>query len=213
MNKFYIFLALLYLPFQSHAQKYTPLELSVEQAFSKYQTSVMADDKEWPKNFTDSNSIAYYTQLLSLIKEADSTQLMKENHSKIISVLYARYLAPAGKFSSIHNAYELIYFLSQDVTKRSLAGIVVRDINVDDSTAVVYTSLPDNNDLVPYTFVLQQNGDWKLYLIADFDNIEIAIASPEFQSQFGSDKPKVIENIVRANGWNSTNKNLWLPQP
>jgi hypothetical protein len=214
MNRIYLLFFLIYLPFQVSAQKEilnNDIEL-VSKTFVAFKSSVENDDKDWPKKFVDSSSVVYYAQLLTLIKEADSTQLMEQSHSNILTVLYARYLSKKGDFSTIKNPYDLIYYLGNPVFQKQLEGVVVRDIKVSGPTAIVYTSITEKTEYIPYDFILQ-NNNWKLYLLSDSESMEKIFSSHEFKSQYGSNKADVIKNIIHVNGWDSTKKNIWLPQP
>ena len=126
MNRIYILFTLIYLPFLVQAQS-SQTDLRIEQAqqtFAEFQTSVNNDDKEWPKKFIDSSSAAYYSNLLYLIKEADSTRLVEEKHSTILIVITARLFAKEGAYTSIKNPYDLIYFLNHTMTKNKLDSLV-----------------------------------------------------------------------------------------
>lgn len=214
MNRIYFLLLFIYIPFQVSAQSDQPNSdiALVSKTFTDFKTSVQKENKDWPEKFVDSNSVLYYAQLLTLIKEADSTQLMEQSHSNILTVLYLRYQAKNGDFSSIKNPYDLIYYLGHPLFQKQLEGIVVRDIKISGATAIVYTSITEKTEYIPYDFILQDNK-WKLYLLKDTENMENAFLSREFQALYGSDKSTVIKNIIHVNGWDSTNKNIWLPQP
>lgn len=214
MNRIYFLLLFIYIPFQVSAQSDQPNSdiALVSKTFTDFKTSVQKENKDWPEKFVDSNSVLYYAQLLTLIKEADSTQLMEQSHSNILTVLYLRYQAKSGDFSSIKNSYDLIYYLGHPLFQKQLEGIVVRDIKISGATAIVYTSITEKTEYIPYDFILQDNK-WKLYLLKDTENMENAFSSREFQALYGSDKSTVIKNIIHVNGWDSTNKNIWLPQP
>jgi type III secretory pathway component EscR len=214
MKSLYILILLLYLPFQIQAQKTNsnPLIENVKQTFTEFQTSVLKGDKEWPNKYVDANSIQYFDHILQLIHQADSAQLMEEKYATILTVLYTRYLIPNEKISTIKNSYDLIYYLNTSVIKINLENTVIKDIKLDKKTAIVFTSITEEKEFMPYYFSLQNDG-WKVNLIIDNENFEQSFTREEVMNSYGGTKEKIIESIVHERNWDNSDKNIWQPIP
>lgn len=213
MKKLYPLLIFLYLPFQIQAQSIhsKPVD-QVKQTFMAFQSSIRKDDMDWPNKYVDSNSIQYFDHVLDLIHQADSVRLMEENYSTIFTVLYARYLIPKEKISSIKNSYNLIAHLNTSIIKKNLEDIVIRDIKIERGKAIIYTSLVGESEYIPYYFNLQKDA-WKINLIIDNDKFEQAFTRPEVIESYGGTKEKIIEKIIHERNWDNSDKNLWQPLP
>jgi hypothetical protein len=214
MKPLYLLLTLLYIPFQIQAQKIdsNPVKEQVKQTFTEFQTSVLNGDKEWPKKFLDAKSIEYFEHILQLINQADSAQLMEEQYSTIFTVLFARYVAPEGKYMTIKNSYDLIYYFNNSLFKANLDSIVIKNIKVKDKTATVYTSHPESTEYVPYDFILEKNV-WKLNLIANNEELETVFSTKEVMDYYGDTKEKVVKKLIHDKSWDASDKNIWLPIP
>lgn len=200
-----------------HAQ-YQPNSYDTEDlfyTFMNYQTAVLTNNSEMAISYIDNNSIAYYNDLLDKVKTSDSTTLLSEDISTIFTVLYVRFMAPDGEIEKMKSEKDLLKFMFKNMMMREIGDQEVRDIFVNDQTAIVFVSR-DINDPVSSLYFVKVDNNWKLDFLSQIHetnkSFENLLTSAEVKKHFNGEKDKVINKVILEKGWILQGRNIWYPK-
>ena len=140
----------------------------VRQTFDGYKSAILNDKGEEASNYVDSTTIRYYTDIIDVVKNADSSRVDTLPLIDKITVFSIRHRATKDEILSMNGKDLFVYAIKNGmVGKNSVANNSVGNIKIDKTFAK--GQLLVNGRPAPLYFEFhKENGKWKLDLTSLF---------------------------------------------
>jgi hypothetical protein len=143
-------------------------EKLVREAFDNYKSAILNDKGEEAVKFVDSRTIKYYSDILELVKNADSTQVTSLSLLDKLTVFSIRHRTPKEDILSFDGKGLLVYAIKSGmVGKNSVANNSIGEITIDNNFAK--GQFIANGQKAPFYFhFYKEEGQWKIDLTSIF---------------------------------------------
>ena len=149
-------------------------EKVVVKAFENYKTAILNDKGEDAVKFVDSRTIKYYSDMLELVKTADSTKIETLSILDKLMVFTIRHRTSKEDILSFDGKSLLIYAIESGmVGKNSVANNSIGEVSINKNFAK--GQLVSNRQKTPYYFhFYKEDRQWKVDLTSIFPISAIA---------------------------------------
>jgi hypothetical protein len=143
-------------------------EKSVREAFDNYKSAILNDKGEEAVKYVDSRTIKYYSDILELVKNADSSQVNSLSLLDKLMVFSIRHRTPKEDILSFDGKGLLIYAIKSGmVGKNSVGNNSIGEVTIDNNFAK--GQFIANGQKAPFYFHFYKEGDqWKIDLTSIF---------------------------------------------
>lgn len=146
----------------------TKEENLVRESFNNYKSSILNDKGEEAVRFVDSRTVGYYSEILELVKNAESSQVATLSLLDKLMVFTIRHRASREDIMSFDGKGLLVYAINSGmVGKNSVSNNSVGEVTVNQHFAK--GQFIANGQKAPFFFhFYKEDGQWKLDLTALF---------------------------------------------
>ena len=143
-------------------------EKLVREAFDNYKSAILNDKGNEAVEYVDSRTIRYYSDILELVKNADSTQVSSLSLLDKLMVFSIRHSTSKEEILSFDGKKLLVYAINSGmVGKNSVSNNLVGDVTIDNKFAK--GQLIANGQKAPFYFhFYKEDGQWKIDLTSIF---------------------------------------------
>lgn len=182
---------------------------AIQASFEKYKAAVLNDRGEEAFKYVDSRSLAYYSSLIEVIKNADSTKLEQLPLIDKMTVLMIRHRAPAEDLLTYDGKALFVYAIGEGmVSKNSVATSSLDNIEVVGEFAKA--QFVSDGEPSPYYFhYYKEDGKWKLDLTS---LLKIgALAMDHLVAQSEMEENDFLLYIIGLVEGTEPSPDIWLP--
>jgi hypothetical protein len=150
-------------------------EKLVREAFDLYKSAILNDKGDEAVKYVDSRTIKYYSDVLELVKNADSTQVTSLSLLDKLMVFSIRHRTAKEDILSFDGKGLLVYAIKSGmVGKNSVVNNAVGEVIIDNDFAKGQFIV--NGQKAPFYFhFYKESGQWKIDLTSIFSVSTIAI--------------------------------------
>jgi hypothetical protein len=180
---------------------------AVKQAFEKYKTSILNDQGEAALEVVDSRTKKYYTQILDVIKNADSMQVTGLSLIDKMTVFSIRHRVAKEEILKMDGKGLFIYAIKSGmVGKNGVANNTIGEIIVNEHIAK--GQLVANGKKSPFYFhFYKEEGGWKLDLTSIFPISNMALKQVAKQS--GENENEFFFNLLERLTGRRPGSEIW----
>lgn len=143
-------------------------EKLVRQAFDDYKSSILNDKGDEALNYIDQKTIRYYTDILEVIKNADSAKVNSLSLIDKITVFSIRHRATKEEIIKMDGKGLFVYAIKKGmVGKNSVANNTIGDVTIDKNFAKGQLLVRGQKAPLYFHFY-KEPGQWKLDLTSLF---------------------------------------------
>lgn len=179
----------------------------VRKSFDSYSKSLLNNNAEDVIKFVDSRTIKYYSNILDLVKNADSTKVESLSLIDKMMVLTIRHRVSKENILSFNGEKLLIYAIKNGmIDKGSAANISIGNVTIDNDFAK--GQLISYGQVSPYYFHFYKEGQWKFDLTSTFP-----IGIPALQKmadELGGSNKFIFAALKQLTG-KSPSHDIWYP--
>jgi hypothetical protein len=179
----------------------------VRKSFDSYSKSLVDNNGEDVIKFVDSRTIKYYSDILDLVKNADSTKVEALSLIDKMMVLTIRHRVSKEDILSFNGEKLLIYAIKSGmIDKGGAANISIGKVTIDNDFAKA--QLISYGQESPYFLHFYKEGQWKFDLTSTF-----SIAIPVLQKmadEFGGSDKFILVALKQLTG-KSPGHDIWHP--
>lgn len=206
MQRILILFLLLASPF-ANAQK--KQEKRVRAAFENYKSAILNENGEEAVHYLDSRTIAYYKNILSLVKTADSTQAETLSFQDKFMVLTIRHRATREEILEFDGTSLIVYCIDKGmIGKSSVSSNSIGEVTINgDFASGAFLS---NGQSTPFAFdFYREEKQWKidltsLFLVAD-------LAFKQVIAKSGMPENEFLFSILESLSGTKPGPEVWLP--
>jgi hypothetical protein len=184
-------------------------EKLVRKAFDNYRSSILTDRGEDAVTYVDSNTIAYYNDILHSARTSDSLAVDSMNVLDKLMVLSIRYRTPKKDLKSFDGRSLLVYAIKEGmVGKSSVQNIEIGDVEMHGDVAKGY--MMSYGEPSPLYFEFNKEDEaWKIDLTSIF-SVSV-VAFDRMIKESGQSENEYFEHILKLiTGKDSLNP-MWQP--
>ena len=143
-------------------------EKLVKKSFDNYKTAILIDKGDEAVKYVDSRTIKYYSDILELVKTADSTKIETLSILDKLMVFSIRHRTSKEDILSFDGKSLLVYAIKSGmVGKNSVANNSIGDVTIDNDFAK--GQFIANGQKAPFYFhFYKEDGPWKIDLTSLF---------------------------------------------
>jgi hypothetical protein len=179
----------------------------VRKSFAGYKASLLNNNEADVINFVDSRTIKYYSDILDLVKNADSTKVDSLPIIDKMTVLTIRYRISKENILSFNGETLLIYTIKNGmIDQRGFANTSIGNVTIDHDFAK--GQLISNGQDSPYFLHFYREGQWKLDLTSLFPT-----AIPVLQKladELGGSNKFIVVALKQLKG-KTPGTDIWYP--
>jgi len=200
---------ILFLAFTLHVSAQGNEETLVKKAFNGYKTSILNDKGEEAVSYVDSRTIKYYSEILELVKHADSLKVENSSVLDKLMIFSIRHRTAKEDILSFDGKSLLIYAIKSGmVGKNSVADISIDDITVNDDFAK--GQLVSKEQKLPFYFnFYKEEGRWKINLTSLFTISTSAIKKMADDS--GMNQNEYLFTLLEITTGKKPGSEIWKP--
>ncbi|HOX83192.1 MAG TPA: hypothetical protein PLJ60_19740 [Chryseolinea sp.] len=143
-------------------------EKLVRKSFDSYKSAILNDKGEEAVKYVDSRTIKYYSDILELVKTADSTEVETLSILDKLMVFSIRHRTPREDVLSFDGEALLVYAIKNGmVGKNSVANNSIGDVTIDNSFAKGQF-IANGNKAPLYFHFYKESEQWKIDLTSLF---------------------------------------------
>jgi len=186
-------LTFLFLVTQSSISQTTDTK-AVKQTFEKYKTAILNDQGESALHAVDSRTQKYYNDILLMVKNADSMEIVKLSLIDKITVFSIRHRATKEEIENMDGNGLFIYAIKKGmVGKNSVVNNTIGEVTVDGTFAK--GQLVVSGQKTPYYFhFYKESNEWKLDLTSLFPLSNTALK--QMVNQSGENENEFIFSLL-----------------
>ena len=167
MKKLLLLIPLLILLFSCSNQEHE----EIKNCYSGYKSAILNNDGEKALQYVDSNTIAYYQNILTKVKNAGLMDINNMPFFDKLNVLLIRHAVPADFILSTNGKKMFKHAVDHGmIGKRSVKNIKIGEIKIEGNSAKAKMSTKDGNHNFEFT-LHKQDGKWKIDLTSIFPYI------------------------------------------
>jgi fructose-specific phosphotransferase system component IIB len=190
-------------------------EKKVRNCFEIYKNSILNDNYESATEILDSKSVAYYEEISTLVRTADSSRLHEEQIFTQLTVLIIRSLANKIEISKFNGKSLFTYSLQKGlIEKANIIDTKIDKVKISENFAIgsmVSASKEEKltEDQIPKAEFYKEKGVWKFSLISLIKMVEPYFKEQLIELEVNSDE--FIELAISEGTGKKFNPKLWNP--
>ncbi len=200
MKSIFTFIVLFILTSISKISSAQNLEVeSIKKSFDSYKNAILNDKGKEAVKYVDSKTIKYYSEILELIKSADSTKIESLSITDKLMVLIIRHRTTKKEILSFDGKMLLIYSIDKGmVGKQGAANNTIGEVTIEDNFAK--GQLVVRGEVTPvYYHFNKESEQWGIDLTALFELSDMVFKSFIKDSQL-SDNDFIFSILERMTG-------------
>ena len=200
MKSIFTFIVIFILTLISKISSGQNLEVeSIKKSFDNYKYAILNDKGKEAVKYVDSKTIKYYSEILELIKSADSTKLESLSITDKLMVLIIRHRTTKKEILSFDGKMLLIYSIDKGmVGKQGAANNTIGEVTIEDNFAK--GQLVVRGEVTPvYYHFNKESEQWGIDLTALFELSDMVFKSFIKDSQL-SDNDFIFSILERMTG-------------
>lgn len=184
-------------------------EKLVQKAFDNYKTAILNDKGEEAVRYVDSRTINYYSDILDLVKTADSTKIETLSILDKLMVFSVRHRTSIENVLSFDGESLLVYAIrSGMVGKNSVANNSIGEVEIENDFAK--GQFIANGQKAPFYFhFYKENGQWKIDLTSLFQVTTMALGKMADDS--GQGQNEYIFSLLEMITGKQPGAEIWKP--
>ena len=184
-------------------------EKLVRQSFNNYKSAILNDKGEEAVKFVDSRTIKYYSDILDLIKNADSTKVETLSILNKLMIFSIRHLTSREDILSFDGKSLLVYAIKNGmVGKNSVASNSIGYVTIDNSFAK--GQFITNGQKTPFDFhFYKEENQWRIDITSLF-TISIT-ALKKIVDDSGLNENEYLFSLLEMMTGNKPNNEIWEP--
>ena len=144
---------------------------NIQHCYSGYKSAILNNDGEKALQHVDSNTIAYYEQILTEVKNAGLMKINKMQFFDKMNVLLIRHAVPHDFILTTNGRKMFKHAVDHGmIGKRSVKNIEIGEIEIEGNSAKAKMSTKNGNHNFKFTFH-KKNNEWKIDLTSIFPHI------------------------------------------
>lgn len=181
----------------------------VRSSFDKYKSAILNDKGDEAVNYVDSRTIKYYTQILELVKTADSSEINKLSVLDKLMVLSIRHRISKRNILSFDGRALLVYAIKTGmVGKNSVLTNSIGEVVIDGTFAK--GQFLTNGVKTPFYFhFYKEEGEWKMDLTSLFQIS--ATAFKKIVDESGKTENDYLIYLLEMMTSKKPGPEIWLP--
>lgn len=184
-------------------------EKLVRQSFDNYKSAILNDKGEEAVKYVDSRTIKYYSDILDLVKTADSTKVETLSILDKLMVFSIRHRTSKEEILSFDGKSLLVYAIKNGmVGKNSVANNSIGDVTIDNSFAK--GQFIANGQKIPFDFhFYKEENQWKIDITSLF-TISTAVFK-KMADDSGQNENEYLFSLLEMITRNKPNSEIWKP--
>jgi len=184
-------------------------EKLVRKSFDNYKSAILNDKGEEAVKFVDARTIKYYSNILELVKTADSAKVESLSILDKLLVFSIRHRTSKDDVLSFDGLALLTYAIKSGmVGKNSVANTSIGEVTIDNSFAKGQLIAKGNKS--PYFFQFyKEEKQWKIDLTSLFSISTTAFKNMANES--GQPESEYIFSLLEMISGNKPNAQIWQP--
>ncbi|MFK7972053.1 MAG: hypothetical protein AB8F95_16920 [Bacteroidia bacterium] len=184
-------------------------EKAVEKAYVSYKKAILSDNGKEAVKWVDSRTVAYYTEILEMVRSADSLQVDSLNVLDKLMVFSIRHRASTDSILNFNGKSLLIYAINSGmVGKNSVARFDLGKIEIDSTFASAEITL--GKRVAPMKFQFHhEDEDWKMDITALFPMSRTAFRRMVTNSQ--EEENTYLFNLLETVSGKKPGPSIWEP--
>ena len=184
-------------------------EKLVQQSFDNYKTAILNDKGNEAVKYVDSRTIAYYEQMLELVKTADSSKIETLSILDKLMVFSIRHRTPKETILGFDGKSLLVYAIESGmVGKNSVANNSIGDVIVEGNFAK--GQFIANGQKAPFYFhFYKEEGQWKIDLTSLFPVTTMAFKKMADDS--GENQNEYLFSLLEILTGKKPGQEIWQP--
>lgn len=181
----------------------------VKKSFQSYKQAILNDKGEEAVKYVDSRTIKYYSEILDLVKTADSTKVETLSILDRLMIFVIRFRTSKEDILSFDGNSLLIYAIKSGmVGKNSVAANSIGEVSIEKDFAK--GQLLVNGQKAPFFFhFYKENEQWKVDLTSIFPISTKALKKMAEDSE--QDENEYLFSLLEMITGNQPGKEVWEP--
>lgn len=181
----------------------------VKKSFQSYKQAILNDKGEEAVKYVDSRTIKYYSEILDLVKTADSTKVETLSILDRLMIFVIRFRTSKEEVLSFDGNSLLIYAIKSGmVGKNSVAANSIGEVSIEKDFAK--GQLLVNGQKAPFYFhFYKENEQWKVDLTSIFPISTKALKKMAEDSE--QDENEYLFSLLEMITGNQPGKEVWEP--
>jgi len=184
-------------------------EKLVRKVFENYKTAILNDKGEEAVKFVDSRTIKYYSDMLELVKTADSTKIETLSILDKVMVFSVRHRTSKEDILSFDGKSLLIYAIKSGmVGKSSVANVSIGEVIINEDFAKGQFIV--SGQKTPFYFhFYKEDEQWKIDLTSIFP--VSAMVFKKMVDESGQDQNEYIFSLLEVITGKKPGSEIWKP--
>jgi len=181
----------------------------VEKAYNAYKNAILNDNGTEAVKWVDSRTIKYYSEVLELVRNADSLAVDSLSAMDKLMVFSIRHRAPADSIRNFDGKAMLVYAIDNGmVGKNSVANFDLGKIKIDSAFAAAEITMGKRVAPIKFHFY-NEDGSWKMDITALFSMSRTAFRRMVTNSQ--EEENAYLFNLLEAVSGKKPEPSIWKP--
>lgn len=199
-------------PVQTATKTPTPTakdaSVSVEESFNAYKTAILAQDGDQAAIYVNSQTIAYYSDLLRLVKSGTKSEVQSKRLIDKFSIFAIRFRF-APEMAGIKDGKSLLSFAVNEglIGERSVSALKYSSADILGNLAIV--TLKTNDAISTKLKFTKEDGLWKIDLVEMLPDANIAFTESARKTGYSEDE-FIFMLLESLTGTKPTEK-VWEP--
>jgi hypothetical protein len=182
---------------------------AVVESFASYKSAILNDKGEVAVKYVDSRTISYYSKVLDLVKNADSSKVESLGLLDKLMVLIIRHKAPKEEILSFDGKGLLVYSINNGmIGKNGAANNSIGEVTVVDDFAKGQLVVSDKPTPLAFHFY-KEDDQWKVDLTSAFPASEAAFQ--QMVDQSGQAENEYLLSLLEMTSGKKAGSEIWQP--
>jgi len=150
----------------------------IEYSFTQYKTAILNKNSDLAIKYLSQTTIDYYGEMLSLVKNANKTEVQSRMLIDQMMILSVRWIFDEATLSKLNNGNDMLTLAINNglIGEQSVSGLSINSVKV--SKGIAFVELKTNNGVAPQIFkFINENNVWKIDLTSIFPETNIVLQS------------------------------------
>lgn len=182
---------------------------AIKKSFEKYKKAILNNKGEEAVKYVDSTTIAYYGEMLDLVKNADSAKVESLSITDKLMVFSIRHRVEKKKILEYTGRTIFVHAVNSGmVGKNSVSSLALGEVSIEGNFGKA--QLVINTQVAPiYYHFHKENDDWKLDLTSLFSVSTIAFESLVENSEMTENE--YLFHLLEIITGENLGSDIWLP--
>ncbi len=184
-------------------------EKLVTETFEKYKIAILNDKGEEAVEYVDSRTIDYYSNILKLVINADSSSVEKKNILDKLMIFSIRHRTSKANIKSFDGSSLFVYAIKSGmVGKNSVANNSIGTVSIDQNIAKGQLVVRDQKTPFYFNFNKEAN-QWKIDLTSLFE--VSAMAFKKLADDSGQNVNEYLFSLLEMVSGTKPGPEIWQP--